>query len=139
MKCVVILLFLLGLVGCISVLEGVMFVIGFELEWYLGIWYEIVRFDYSFEEGLSCVIVIYSKCEDGGIWVFNKGYDVVIGEWDEVEGKVYFVSDEIIGYLKVLFFGLFYVSYVIVELDKDNYQYLLVIGLDCLYLWILVW
>ena len=137
MKRVAILLFLLGLAGCTSVPEGVTPVTGFESERYLGTWYEIARFDHSFEEGLSRVTATYSKREDGVIRVLNKGYDAATGEWDEAEGKAYFVSDETTGHLKVSFFGPFYASYVIAELDKDNYQYSLVTGPDRSYLWIL--
>ncbi len=137
MKRVAILLFLLGLAGCTSVPEGVTPVTGFESERYLGTWYEIARFDHSFEEGLSRVTATYSKREDGGIRVLNKGYDAATGEWDEAEGKAYFVSDETTGHLKVSFFGPFYASYVIAELDKDNYNYSLVTGPDRSYLWIL--
>ena len=137
MKRVTILLFLLGLAGCTSVPEGVTPVTGFESERYLGTWYEIARFDHSFEDGLSRVTATYSKREDGGIRVLNKGYDAATGEWDEAEGKAYFVSDETTGHLQVSFFGPFYASYVIAELDKDNYQYSLVTGPDRSYLWIL--
>ncbi len=137
MKRVAILLFLLGLAGCTSVPEGVMPVSGFESERYLGTWYEIARFDHSFEEGLSRVTATYSKRDDGGIKVINRGYDAEIGEWDEAEGKAYFVGDETIGHLKVSFFGPFYASYVIADLDKAEYQYSLVTGPDRSYLWIL--
>ena len=137
MKRVAILLFLLGLAGCTSVPEGVTPVTGFESDRYLGTWYEIARFDHSFEDGLSRVTATYSKREDGGIRVLNKGYDAATGEWDEAEGKAYFVSDETTGHLQVSFFGPFYASYVIAELDKDNYQYSLVTGPDRSYLWIL--
>ena len=137
MKRVAILLFLLGLAGCTSVPEGVTPVTGFESERYLGTWYEIARFDHSFEDGLSRVTATYSKREDGGIRVLNKGYDAATGEWDEAEAKAYFVSDETTGHLQVSFFGPFYASYVIAELDKDNYQYSLVTGPDRSYLWIL--
>ena len=137
MKRVAILLFLLGLAGCTSVPEGVTPVTGFESERYLGTWYEIARFDHSFEDGLSRVTATYSKREDGGIRVLNKGYDAATGEWDEAEGKAYFVSDETTGHLQVSFFGPFYASYVIAELDEDNYQYSLVTGPDRSYLWIL--
>lgn len=110
-----------GLFGCIGVFDKVVLVEGFEFFCYLGKWYEIVCFDYSFEEGLSEVMVIYSMCDDGGVKVINCGFLVEENVWDEVEGKVYFVEFEMIGYLKVLFFGLFYVSYVIMELDKEGY------------------
>jgi apolipoprotein D and lipocalin family protein len=39
--------------------------------------------------------------------------------------------------LKVSFFGPFYSSYVVFELDKDNYQYAFVSGSNRSYLWFL--
>ncbi|HBI75487.1 MAG TPA: lipocalin, partial [Alteromonas macleodii] len=57
--------------------------------------------------------------------------------WDEAEGKAYFVESETTGHLKVSFFGPFYASYVIMELDKEGYQYALITGPDKDYLWIL--
>ncbi|MGB5397436.1 MAG: lipocalin family protein, partial [Gammaproteobacteria bacterium] len=38
---------------------------------------------------------------------------------------------------KVSFFGPFYGSYIVFELDHENYQYSLVSGPDTSYLWIL--
>lgn len=54
----------------------------------------------------------------------------------EAQGKAYFVEDEHTGYLKVSFFGPFYGSYIIFDLDQD-YQYSLVSGPDKSYLWLL--
>jgi len=42
-----------------------------------------------------------------------------------------------VGYLKVSFFGPFYGSYVIFELDKEDYQYAFVTGPNLSYLWLL--
>ena len=42
-----------------------------------------------------------------------------------------------LGYLRGSFFGPFYGSYIIFELDRENYQYALVCGPDRSYLWIL--
>ena len=39
--------------------------------------------------------------------------------------------------MKVSFFGPFYGSYIVLELDHDNYQYSLVCGPDKSYLWII--
>ncbi len=123
--------------GCTSVPENVRPVEGFELPRYLGTWYEIARFDHSFERGLSEVTATYSMREDGGVRVINKGYSQKKGEWDEAEGKAYFVSNSSTGHLKVSFFGPFYASYVIMALDKENYEYALITGPDKDYLWIL--
>ena len=67
----------------------------------------------------------------------NRGYSVKEQAWKEVEGKAYFVKGPNQGYLKVSFFGPFYGSYIVFELDHENYQYSLVCGPDKSYLWIL--
>lgn len=123
--------------SCTSVPDNVRPVGEFELPRYLGTWYEIARFDHSFERGLSEVTATYSMREDGGVRVINKGYSQKKGEWDEAEGKAYFVSNSSTGHLKVSFFGPFYASYVIMALDKENYEYALITGPDKDYLWIL--
>ncbi|MEZ9318332.1 lipocalin family protein, partial [Vibrio lentus] len=64
-------------------------------------------------------------------------YSAEDGEWNEAEGKAYFVEGSDQGYLKVSFFGPFYGAYVVFELDKENYQYAFVSGPDTDYLWLL--
>ena len=61
------------LVGCTGIPDGTEPVTGFELERYLGEWYEIARLDHSFEEGLDCVTATYSLRDDGGVKVINRG------------------------------------------------------------------
>jgi apolipoprotein D and lipocalin family protein len=129
------LLVLLG--ACTGVPDGVEVIDGFELDRYLGTWYEIARLDHSFERGLTNVTANYSMREDGGVRVLNLGYDPEKGEWDEAEGKAYFIGQTDVGSLKVSFFGPFYGGYNIIELDKANYQYSVVAGPDRGYLWIL--
>ena len=123
--------------GCAGTPEGVEPVRGFELDRYLGTWYEIARLDHRFERGLSEVTATYSLRVDGGVQVVNRGYRSADGEWDEAVGKAYFVGDPDIGHLKVSFFGPFYGGYNVIELDKTAYQYSLVAGPDRSYLWIL--
>ena len=43
----------MAIAGCTSTPDNVTPVKGFELNRYLGTWYEIARYDHSFEEGLS--------------------------------------------------------------------------------------
>jgi len=123
--------------GCTGAPDGVTVVSGFEIDRYLGTWYEIARLDHSFERGLSAVTADYSLRHDGGVRVVNRGYNEKSGEWDEAIGKAYFVGASDIGQLKVSFFGPFYGGYNIIELDKSGYQYSLVTGPDRDYLWIL--
>ena len=123
--------------GCVEMPENVKPVDHFKLEKYLGKWYEIARLDHSFERGLTRITAEYSLRDDGGIRVLNRGYSAKENSWKEAEGKAYFVKGSGQGYLKVSFFGPFYGSYVVFELDHENYQYSLVCGPDKSYLWIL--
>jgi apolipoprotein D and lipocalin family protein len=136
MKKILIVLVLL-LTGCVGIPENVKPVDNFKLEKYLGKWYEIARLDHRFERGLSRITADYSLRDDGGVRVLNRGYSAKENEWKEAEGKAYFVKGTDQGYLKVSFFGPFYGSYVVFELDHENYQYSLVCGPDKSYLWIL--
>jgi len=125
------------LTGCMGYPETVTPVKDFELEKYLGKWYEIARLDHSFERGLEKVTAEYSLREDGGVRVVNRGFSVEDNEWNEAEGKAYFARESDEGYLKVSFFGPFYGSYVIFGLDKENYQYAFISGPNRSYLWFL--
>jgi len=123
--------------GCTGLPKDVVPVAGFDADRYLGTWYEIARLDHRFERGLSNVTATYSVREDGGLVVKNRGYSTNKGEWKEATGKAYFVGDKAIGHLKVSFFGPFYGSYAVFELDKDNYQHAFVSGNTIKYLWLL--
>jgi len=125
------------LTGCVGIPDAVSPVTGFQLERYLGKWYEIARLDHSFERGLTRVTAEYSLRSDGGVKVLNRGYSAGEKAWKEAEGKAYFVTTADQGYLKVSFFGPFYGSYVVFELDRENYQYALVCGPNKSYLWML--
>lgn len=125
------------LTACVRLPGGVEPVSGFEVQRYLGTWYEIARMDHSFERGLNNVTANYALRDDGGVAVTNRGYSVEDAEWKEALGKAYFVEDENTGYLKVSFFGPFYGAYAVFELDEENYQYAFVSGPTTDYLWLL--
>ena len=128
---------ILLLMGCAGIPNNVQPVSHFKLDQYLGRWHEIARLDHSFERGLSRVTADYTMRDDGGVRVVNRGYSASDNSWKEAEGKAYFVRSPDLGYLKVSFFGPFYGSYVIFELDHEHYLYALVCGPDKSYLWIL--
>ena len=122
--------------GCLAVPDGIEPVDNFELNRYLGKWYEIARLDHSFEHGLEAVSAEYSLRDDGGIRVINSGRNTDTQANQEAEGRAYFVEQPDLGYLKVSFFGPFFGSYVIFELD-ENYQYAFIAGNTTNYLWLL--
>jgi len=127
----------LFLASCLGIPEGISPVKEFNLNKYLGKWYEIARLDHSFERGLEKVTAEYSLLEDEGVKVINRGFSTKEDKWKEAEGKAYFVAGKNKGYLKVSFFGPFYGSYIIFDLDKENYQYAFVSGANRSYLWFL--
>ena len=129
-------IFALLLAGCTGKPEGVMPVQDFDLDRYLGTWYEIARLDHSFERGLNNITANYSLREDGGVHVLNRGFSVNKNEWSEAEGKAYFVDSTDQGFLKVSFFGPFYGSYIVFELESE-YQYAFISGPNTSYLWLL--
>ena len=123
--------------ACTGLPQGTTAVTGFELDRYLGTWYEIARFDHSFERGLMDVTANYTLRDDGGVRVLNRGFNEEKAEWEEATGKAYPIGEPGAGRLKVSFFGPFYAAYNILELDVDDYQYALISGPDRSYLWIL--
>ena len=136
MKKVVLIAIMVLLGGCLGMPQTVTPVNNFELDRYLGTWYEVARLDHSFERGLSQVSAEYRLKEGGGVQVINRGFNRKDQQWQEAQGKAYFVQSPSQGYLKVSFFGPFYGSYVVFELDS-NYQYAFVSGPDTDYLWLL--
>ena len=137
LTCFMLLVFTLPFVAaCTGIADQVTPVPNFELPRYLGRWYEIARLDHAFERGLTHITADYSLRDDGGVKVVNRGYDEEAGSWEEAQGKAYFVKSDDKGYLKVSFFGPFYGSYVIFELD-ENYQWAFVTSYNKNYLWLL--
>jgi apolipoprotein D and lipocalin family protein len=133
----ILLAFVLLLSGCVNVPENIKPVDNFNTERYLGKWYEIARLDHSFERGLASVSAEYSLRSDGGLRVINRGYSKKENKWQEIEGKGYLVDRKDEGFLKVSFFGPFYGSYIVFDLDRENYSYALVCGPNKSYFWIL--
>jgi apolipoprotein D and lipocalin family protein len=123
--------------ACTSVPDGIEPVSGLDLERYLGTWHEIARLDHRFERGKTHVSASYSLRSDGGIQVLNRGYSLPKASWGQADGRAYSVGAPEVGHLKVSFFGPFYGSYVIFELDHEAYQYAFVCGPDRDYLWLL--
>lgn len=106
-----------------------------DLNRYLGTWYEIARFDHSFERGLDNVMAEYELRDDGLVQVRNTGwkgdrYKVAVGKARQPD-PVNAPAD-----LMVSFFLFFYSPYKIMMLD-DDYQVALVGSANPKYLWIL--
>lgn len=103
-----------------------------DLNRYLGEWYEIARFDHSFERGMDFCKATYTLREDGKIDVLNTG--IKDGEPKEAKGKGKLTDTPAL--LRVSFFGPFYADYRVMLLDSA-YQYALIGSGSDDYLWIL--
>jgi len=108
----------------------------FNVEKYLGQWYEIARKDFKFEKDLNNVTANYSLRDDDKVKVLNKGYHTIDKEWKESEGKAKFRGEKNVGELAVSFFGPFYSGYNVIAIDNE-YKYALVAGKNLDYLWLL--
>jgi lipocalin len=107
----------------------------FDLNRYLGIWYEVARYDHSFEKGMDNTIAQYILQDDGTVAVINSGWKN--GKYQIAEGKAKYPDPEgNQGALKVSFFLFFYSEYNIMMVD-ENYQMSLVGSKSENYLWIL--
>lgn len=63
------------LFGCVGIPDNVEPIKGFDVNRYLGKWYEIARLDHSFERGLHKVTAEYSLGKNGAIKVVNRGFN----------------------------------------------------------------
>ena len=99
------------LFGCLGYPTNVAPVQGFELEKYLGTWYEIARFPHSFEKGLINVTAEYGKGEKNRITVINRGQRESSGEWTSIQGYATMASKDGSADLRVTFFWPFRAVY----------------------------
>ena len=106
--------------------------VAIELSKYLGKWYEIARFDHSFERDMQNVTAEYKLLPNGNIKVINSGYRD--GVYRVADGKA--KTTDTSGLLRVSFFMNFYSDYRVLMVDK-NYEYALVGSSSPKYLWIL--
>lgn len=110
----------------------------FELNRYLGKWYEIARFPNRFEKDLVGVTATYSLLENGKIEVLNEGRkNTLDGDLKQAKGKAKIPDPSNPAALKVAFFLFFYADYFVMELDETNYQWALVGSSTDDFLWIL--
>jgi apolipoprotein D and lipocalin family protein len=138
MRQVIILLSVIGFLvsGCKVTAPPV--VDDFELDSYLGKWYEIARYPHSFEKDLQAVSAEYQLKENGKVKVINRGYNAEKEKWSEAIGEAKLRERPDKGHLKVTFIPPVYIGgdYRIIVLDED-YQYAMITSRKMNYFWIL--
>ena len=121
------------LTGCASAPKVDNSVVGaFDLGRYLGDWYEIARFDHSFERGVEEARATYVLLDDGRVAVLNRGVEDGRPKTAKGVGK----TTDTPGLLRVTFFWPFYADYRVMAID-DAYTVALVGSGGDGYLWIL--
>ena len=105
-----------------------------DLKRYMGRWYEIARFDHSFERNLSYCEAFYAMQDDGTISVVNTGINTNNEHRKTSIGKAKLGDRP--GQLRVSFFWIFYSDYNILALSQE-YEWALIGSKSDKYLWIL--
>ena len=128
--------FLMTLCSCVSdnAPRRVSPVENFDVERYMGTWYEIARLPQWFERNMLNVKTEYTLLQDDTVKVVNIG--VRDGEVKQAEGVARFKGWKKIGSLEVSFDKHFYHDYRIIRL-ADDYHYAVVTGKTKDSLWIL--
>ena len=134
--CMVIVLAVVILSGCATYesTAHIPAVTGFQLDRYLGTWYEIARLPHSFERDMHQVSAEYSLAGDGTVKVVNRG--VRNGQVKAAQAVAKFKASPDTGELRVSFFRPFYGDYRIIRL-ADDYSSAIVTSSSKKYLWIL--
>ncbi len=107
----------------------------FDVNKYMGKWYEIARLPTSFEEGLNYVTATYTLKNNGQVDVLNEG--IKSEKRSSAHGNARVQDQKLPSKLFVSFFLWFGSDYIVFELDRTNYQYAMVTSATKDYLWIL--
>lgn len=107
----------------------------FDVNKYLGKWYEIGRINFTYERNMNNISSEFFFDENKKLQVINRGYNYVQHQWKKVQGKIRDANSHE-GVLEVSFFFPFYFDYIILALD-EGYKYAMVGTEDLHNLWIL--
>jgi len=107
----------------------------FDIEKYLGLWYQIARTDLQWEKDRINVTARYLRNEDNTIEVINRGFDEKNEAWKTSRGIAKQIKDGF-GQFKISLFGPVFSPYNVIDIDED-YKFALVAGKNTDFLWIL--
>jgi apolipoprotein D and lipocalin family protein len=129
-------LWLIALIALNTFAQELPTVTSVDVERYLGKWYEIARFDHSFEKGCDEVEAFYTLRDDGMVGVENSCFKRATQSRNVAYGRAKIVDEISKAKLKVTFFWPFYGNYWIVDVAED-YSYAMVSEPSKRYFWIL--
>jgi len=109
-----------------------------DAERYMGRWYEIARYQHSFEKDLVGVTAFYSLNANGTVKVLNSGfYKTLDGPYRQARAVARIPDASRPAALKVSFFWPFAGDYLVFGLDDQNYSWALVGDNSRGFLWFL--
>ena len=121
-------------VGKAPQLNGLMPVQNFDIQKYVGTWFEQARVDYSFEKGLSQVTANYGILQNGLIQVLNTGHEknnkIAISQGSAR-------TTDIPGVLLVSFFPFIEAPYIVLYVDDQYTTAVVGSSTNMKYLWLL--
>ncbi len=128
---------LLGLGGCVSLLDPPAVVADVDLERYAGKWFEIASYPTAFQSGCTGTTAEYGLLDDGRVSVLNTCFlGSLDGEKNTIEGSARVADPAEPAKLLVTFGGFFEAPYWVIGLD-DQYQWAIVSDPTRSFLWIL--
>ncbi len=108
-----------------------------DLKRYVGLWYELARYENRFERDCEAVTAAYRSLPDSSIEVINScRKDAVDGPLKTAKGRAKVVPGSRDAKLKVSFFGPFFGDYWVLD-HADDYSWSIVGEPSGRYLWIL--
>ena len=108
----------------------------FDLERYLGRWYELARLDAGASRGLTDTSVEFSQRPDGCVQALHRGFDPQAWQWRHARASVRPADRPNIGYLHISFVWPAAASHVVVATD-DEYRAAVACGHNREQLWLL--
>ncbi|QBQ40860.1 lipocalin family protein [Sphingobacterium psychroaquaticum] len=116
--------------------SAVVVVPDFDMERFVGEWYEIARLDTKWSRNLKNVLLSLAWNDDDSLRLNIQGYDMVQEKYRQRIGRLRYLDDRESGALKVSYINPFYMGYNIVSVDGD-YSQVLVFGQNLDYMCIL--
>ncbi|MFI3331179.1 MAG: lipocalin family protein [Rikenellaceae bacterium] len=107
-----------------------------DLERYMGVWYELVRFDTWFEKDVNNVTAVYTLKDNGRVKVENYSTNLQ-GQKKKSCGRLKRNKIDNSGKLRVAFFLWFYSDYNVLEIDEAGYSYVVIGSDDGKFFWVL--
>ncbi|MDL2255078.1 lipocalin family protein [Parabacteroides sp. OttesenSCG-928-G06] len=108
----------------------------FEVDRFLGKWYEVARLDYKFDRNIINTSIDFSLRYNGHLKVVKRWYNYYKKRKEIKIGTAKFIGPMYDAMMKISYRGPLYTGYNVIGIDPE-YKYALVAGEDLRHLWLL--